>query len=187
LRDIAYRLTGNVSLGYMVVFALEIAGLVAALLLFRTISVENFQRDAQVDRGRRVGAGRRLTPAGGRQHTAWYPLAQFITNGDERDRFPCPGDVQRAGARCKAGLRPVETTPWSQVRERQRLRRVVDFGCARYRAAVLSRRTRQRRCGHDRLKASSAAGAKRGGTTMRRYALVHREWTGAFFIGDLDD
>jgi BCD family chlorophyll transporter-like MFS transporter len=48
LRDIAYRLTGNVSLGYMVVFALEVAGLVAALLLFRTISVENFQRDAQV-------------------------------------------------------------------------------------------------------------------------------------------
>lgn len=49
LRDIAYRLTGNVSLGYMVVFALEVAGLVAALLLFRTISVENFQRDAQIN------------------------------------------------------------------------------------------------------------------------------------------
>ncbi len=49
LRDIAYRLTGNVSLGYMVVFALEIAGLVAALLLFRTITVENFQRDARVE------------------------------------------------------------------------------------------------------------------------------------------
>ena len=49
MRDIAYHLTGNVSLGYMIVFALEIAGLVAALLLFRTISVENFQRDAQID------------------------------------------------------------------------------------------------------------------------------------------
>jgi BCD family chlorophyll transporter-like MFS transporter len=49
LRDIAYQLTGNVSLGYMVVFAIEIGGLVAALLLFRTITVENFQRDAQVE------------------------------------------------------------------------------------------------------------------------------------------
>lgn len=49
MRDIAYRLTGNVSLGYMVVFALEIVGLVAALWLFRTISVETFRRDAQVN------------------------------------------------------------------------------------------------------------------------------------------
>lgn len=49
LRDIAYRLTGNVALGYMVVFALEIIGLVIALLLFRTISVEVFRRDAQLN------------------------------------------------------------------------------------------------------------------------------------------
>lgn len=49
LRDVAYHLTGNVALGYMVVFGLEIAGLVMALLLFRTISVESFQREAEVD------------------------------------------------------------------------------------------------------------------------------------------
>lgn len=49
LRDIAYRLTGNVALGYMVVFALEIIGLIIALLLFRTISVEVFRRDAELD------------------------------------------------------------------------------------------------------------------------------------------
>ncbi|MFO7634548.1 MAG: BCD family MFS transporter [Caldilinea sp.] len=49
LRDIAYYLTGDVTLGYMTVFGLEIAGLAAALLLFRTISVEAFQRDAQVE------------------------------------------------------------------------------------------------------------------------------------------
>lgn len=49
LRDIAYHLTGDVALGYMTVFGLEIAGLIAALLLFRTITVEAFQRDAQVN------------------------------------------------------------------------------------------------------------------------------------------
>lgn len=48
LRDIAYQLTGNVALGYMTVFGLEIIGLITALLLFRTITVEAFQRDAQV-------------------------------------------------------------------------------------------------------------------------------------------
>jgi len=49
LRDIAFLLTGSAAFGYMLVFALEIAGLVVALLLFRTISVEAFQRDAEVE------------------------------------------------------------------------------------------------------------------------------------------
>lgn len=49
MRDIAYSLTGNVALGYMTVFALEIGGLIVALMLFRTISVENFHREAQVE------------------------------------------------------------------------------------------------------------------------------------------
>ncbi len=49
MRDIAFYLTGNVALGYMTVFALEIGGLIVALMLFRTISVENFQREAQVE------------------------------------------------------------------------------------------------------------------------------------------
>jgi hypothetical protein len=35
----------------MTVFGLEIAGLIAALLLFCTITVEAFQRDAQVNLG----------------------------------------------------------------------------------------------------------------------------------------
>ena len=49
MRDIAYLLTGDVVLGYMTVFGLEIVGLIAAVLLFRTINVEQFQRDAQVE------------------------------------------------------------------------------------------------------------------------------------------
>lgn len=48
-RDIAYLFTGNVVLGYMTVFGLEIVGLIAAILLFRTISVEQFQREAEVE------------------------------------------------------------------------------------------------------------------------------------------
>ncbi len=48
-RDIAYLLTGDVVLGYMTVFGIEIAGLIAAILLFRTISVEQFQREAEVE------------------------------------------------------------------------------------------------------------------------------------------
>jgi BCD family chlorophyll transporter-like MFS transporter len=49
LRDIAYQVTGNAALGYMIVFGVEIGGLAAALFLFRTISVETFQREAQVE------------------------------------------------------------------------------------------------------------------------------------------
>ena len=49
LRDIAYQLTGNVSLGYMTVFGLAIVGLVVAMMLFRTITVDAFERDEQVE------------------------------------------------------------------------------------------------------------------------------------------
>jgi len=48
-RDLAYLLTGDAVLGYMAVFAIEIAGLGVAMLLFRTISIEQFQREAEVE------------------------------------------------------------------------------------------------------------------------------------------
>ena len=48
LRDIALQLTGSSSAGYVVVFSLEIVGLLAAVWLFRQISVTEFRRDAEV-------------------------------------------------------------------------------------------------------------------------------------------
>ncbi|MBW7882813.1 MAG: BCD family MFS transporter [Caldilineaceae bacterium] len=45
MRDVAYRITGNEFAGYAAVFSMEI---VAAVVLFRTISVETFRRDAQL-------------------------------------------------------------------------------------------------------------------------------------------
>lgn len=48
LRDLAHLLTGNALAGYIIVFALEIAGLLLAVWLFRHISVEEFRRDAEV-------------------------------------------------------------------------------------------------------------------------------------------
>jgi len=48
LRDLMYYLTGNVMIGYVVVFGLEIVGLLCAIWLFRTISVAQFRRDADV-------------------------------------------------------------------------------------------------------------------------------------------
>jgi BCD family chlorophyll transporter-like MFS transporter len=48
LRDIALQLTGSSSAGYVVVFSLEIVGLLAAVWLFRQISVIEFRRDAEV-------------------------------------------------------------------------------------------------------------------------------------------
>lgn len=48
LRDTILRFTGLAALGYYTVFGLEIAGLLGAIWLFRSISVEAFQRDAQV-------------------------------------------------------------------------------------------------------------------------------------------
>jgi BCD family chlorophyll transporter-like MFS transporter len=48
LRDVTFRLTGNAFWGYALVFGLEIVGLVLAVALFRTISVQQFRRDAEV-------------------------------------------------------------------------------------------------------------------------------------------
>jgi BCD family chlorophyll transporter-like MFS transporter len=48
IRDIAFRLTGSQIAGYSTVFALEIVGLIAAVLLFRGITVETFRHEAEV-------------------------------------------------------------------------------------------------------------------------------------------
>lgn len=48
IRDVVLRLTQTPAAGYVAVFMLEIAGLMAAVWLFRRISVEEFQRDAQL-------------------------------------------------------------------------------------------------------------------------------------------
>ncbi|MCC6167357.1 MAG: BCD family MFS transporter [Caldilineaceae bacterium] len=48
VRDVVLRLTQAPAAGYIAVFGIEIAGLIAAVWLFRRISVEEFQRDAQV-------------------------------------------------------------------------------------------------------------------------------------------
>ncbi|WP_298981344.1 BCD family MFS transporter [Caldilinea sp.] len=49
MRDVAYWVSGNVALGYMTVFGIEMLGVALSLLLFRTITVEQFQRDAQLE------------------------------------------------------------------------------------------------------------------------------------------
>lgn len=49
LRDIAYWVSGNVVLGYTTVFGIEIIGVALSLLLFRAITVEQFQHDAQLE------------------------------------------------------------------------------------------------------------------------------------------
>lgn len=48
VRDVAFQFTGNALIGYATVFGLEIVGLLAAVWLFRHISVEEFRRDAEV-------------------------------------------------------------------------------------------------------------------------------------------
>lgn len=48
LRDLVLNFTGLAALGYYLVFALEMVGLLAAVWLFRFISVEAFRRDAQM-------------------------------------------------------------------------------------------------------------------------------------------
>jgi len=50
LRDVLYQLTGQVIIGYSVVFGLEIIGLLLAIWLFRDISVAEFRRNAEVNR-----------------------------------------------------------------------------------------------------------------------------------------
>lgn len=46
LRDLFLAVTGNVLVGYVAVFGLEVVGLLIAVWLFRTISVEAFRHDA---------------------------------------------------------------------------------------------------------------------------------------------
>ena len=46
IRDVAYGITGSNLFGYVIVFGLEIAGLIIAMILFRTISVVEFQQEA---------------------------------------------------------------------------------------------------------------------------------------------
>jgi len=48
LRDLFYQATGNVLIGYVSVFAMEVVGLLIAVWIFRKISVEEFRRDAEV-------------------------------------------------------------------------------------------------------------------------------------------
>jgi len=48
LRDSIYQLTGSSIAGYVTVFGLEIIGLLVAILLFRSISVEAFREEAVV-------------------------------------------------------------------------------------------------------------------------------------------
>ena len=48
LYDMFFWLTGNPLMGYSAVFSLEIAGLLLAVWLFRSISVEEFRRQAEV-------------------------------------------------------------------------------------------------------------------------------------------
>ncbi len=48
LWDLFYWLTGNPLMGYAAVFSLEIAGLLLAVWLFRSINVEKFRRQAEV-------------------------------------------------------------------------------------------------------------------------------------------
>jgi BCD family chlorophyll transporter-like MFS transporter len=48
IRDVAFRLTGSEIAGYSTVFGLEIVGLIAAVLLFKGITVEAFRHQAEV-------------------------------------------------------------------------------------------------------------------------------------------
>jgi BCD family chlorophyll transporter-like MFS transporter len=48
LRDLILLWTHIPAIGYYAVFGLEIVGLLLAVMLFRSISVEAFQRDAQL-------------------------------------------------------------------------------------------------------------------------------------------
>ncbi len=48
LRDMLLQLTGNALIGYVTVFGLEVVGLLIAIWLFRTISVEEFRQSAEM-------------------------------------------------------------------------------------------------------------------------------------------
>ena len=47
IRDVAFLVSGNVSVGYIIVFGLEMFGLILAIVLFREISVSKFREDAK--------------------------------------------------------------------------------------------------------------------------------------------
>ncbi|MEZ4677446.1 MAG: BCD family MFS transporter [Caldilineaceae bacterium] len=49
LRDLFLQITGNALIGYLTVFGMEVVGLLFAVWLFRTISVEEFRRNAKVE------------------------------------------------------------------------------------------------------------------------------------------
>lgn len=49
LRDVIYAATGDLLLGYVAVFAIEVVGLLVALWMFRSITVEEFRRQAEVN------------------------------------------------------------------------------------------------------------------------------------------
>lgn len=48
IRDLAHQVSNSVAAGYLIVFGLEIVGLIVAIFLFRRISVPRFQCDAKV-------------------------------------------------------------------------------------------------------------------------------------------
>ncbi len=48
VRDLLYQLTGSTLVGYNTVFGMEVVGLLIAIWLFRTISVAEFRRDAEL-------------------------------------------------------------------------------------------------------------------------------------------
>lgn len=48
IRDAALSVTASTTAGYVIVFGLEMVGLMAAILLFREISIEQFREDAEV-------------------------------------------------------------------------------------------------------------------------------------------
>lgn len=48
IRDVAYYLSGSILSGYVIVFSLEIIGLLGAVWLLRTISVVQFQQEAEM-------------------------------------------------------------------------------------------------------------------------------------------
>jgi len=48
LRDVIYAATGDLLLGYVAVFAIEVVGLLVAIWMFRSITVEEFRRQAEV-------------------------------------------------------------------------------------------------------------------------------------------
>lgn len=47
IRDLVFMLSDNVAAGYTIVFGLETLGLVIAIILFRSITVKQFQQDAE--------------------------------------------------------------------------------------------------------------------------------------------